>query len=497
MKKRPLELGNYLKALEDTIIDFQGDPQTVIQRASSDSRHLGDNSLFLAVPGNRQNGIDFIPSAVKAGAIAVIAEKPIEVPSGINFIQVSDAYRATGLAAELFFDYPARKMNTLAITGTNGKTTCAFLIRKILQNHGLKTGLISTVQQEIGNRIAASTLTTPPPFELQEILFEMAERQTQWLVMEVSSHALAQGRLGGMRFNGAMFTNLSGDHCDYHGDMENYFLTKKSLFTKHLAPKSPAVVNCDDPWGQRLIREMQEEKTQVTLLSFGLDNSTDYRIESQKIDMEGSRCRLKTPGNKNIPLHSPLLGKFNLMNISGAASLADAVSIPESIIQKTTAAFHGAPGRLELADENSDFKVFVDYAHTDDALHNVLATLRELEPKRLTAVFGCGGDRDKTKRPRMGRAAAEFADRIYLTNDNPRSENPETIIREIQAGIPPANECIVIPDREQAIRKAIKSAEKGEIILIAGKGHENYQIIGEEKLPFNDRDTARKALEKI
>ncbi len=476
------------------ILEFHGDPATEIAEAGSDSRELGPDSLFVAISGSRFNGTEFIPQAINNGATTVITEQPVNAPPGVNLIRVKNAYQAAGIAAEVYHDYPVNKMRTLGITGTNGKTTCSFLLRDILRRNNQKTGLIGTVQYEIGEQILTADRTTPTPFELQKMLRRMADAETAWLVIEISSHALAQKRLGRPRLQGGLFTNLSGDHCDYHLNMENYFLAKQSLFTEHLAPEAPAMINIDDPWGQRLYNRLRDNSS-TRPLRFGIDTAdSDYRITDVQSSLHGSNFRLTPPAGSDFKLQTAMIGRFNILNLGGVAALAAELNMPIPVIQQSVAAFTGAPGRLEAIPEARAFKVFVDYAHTDDALRNLLTTLRELNPTRLSLVFGCGGDRDREKRPRMGRTAAELAHRIYLTSDNPRSEKPEKIITDIQAGIPEQSDCRVVPDRAQAIRQAISEAVPDEIIVIAGKGHEAWQTAGTQKIPFDDRIEARKAL---
>ncbi len=491
----PLPLSRYLEALGDMVLDFRGDPAATIAGADSDSRLVGPGDLFVAIPGAQLDGAAFIPQAMAAGATAIVSETILETKPPINYVRVSDAYHAAGAIAEVLHRHPLQNLRTVGITGTNGKTTCAFLLRDMLRRAGLKTGLIGTVHYQFGEQTIPASLTTPTPFELQRVLRQMVEARTEWLVMEVSSHALAQHRLGKGQLQAALFTNLTGDHGDYHRSRKNYFQAKQRLFTEHLEKRAPAMINQDDLHGRKLRRLLLEDGS-TRPLGFAIRHQADLQVEQAKTTLQGTQFRLLDRQRKRtLSLASPLIGRFNVMNTAGAAALAWELGLPEDEIKQACALFKGAPGRLEPVPGEQDYRVFVDYAHTDDALKNVLQALRRLKPARLSVVFGCGGDRDREKRPRMGRVAARLADRIYLTSDNPRSEPSDTIIEDIRQGIPANADCIIIEDRRQAIRQAMAKAQPGEVILIAGKGHENYQIVGSQRLPFDDRVEALKAMQ--
>ncbi|OGV65170.1 MAG: UDP-N-acetylmuramoyl-L-alanyl-D-glutamate--2,6-diaminopimelate ligase [Lentisphaerae bacterium RIFOXYB12_FULL_65_16] len=476
--------------------------QPTILGATSDSREVRPGWLFCAIPGSRQDGTEFVAAAVQAGAVAVVAPRPVPVPPHVALVQVRDAYAAAGRVAEVLHDFPSRSMRLFGITGTKGKTTCAFLLRAILTRAGIRTGMIGTVVYDVGSRQIPADRTTPTPFEVQALLAEMRDTGLAAAVIETSSHSLHQHRMGAARFAGALFTNLSGEHLDYHKDMNSYFEAKKLLFTEHLAPDAPAVVNLDNEWGRRLARDLRDTGSASqpvshgVLATFGVHRNADFRTTYVRTSVTGSAFTLKSASDR-LRLPSPLMGRFNVSNIAGVATLALRLGIDPETIAAVVHEFHGAPGRLQRVDTDRKFAVFVDYAHTDDALLNVLSTLRALKPKRLVAVFGCGGNRDRTKRPRMGRVAAELADVVIVTSDNPRDEDPREIIREIEAGIPPGTASHVAVDRREAIRLAVRDARPGDLIVIAGKGHEDYQEIKGEKFPFDDTCEVRTALTEL
>jgi UDP-N-acetylmuramoyl-L-alanyl-D-glutamate--2,6-diaminopimelate ligase len=414
----------------------------------------------------------------------------------VAVVQVENAYVAAAIVAEVAAGRPASALQITGITGTNGKTTCAYLLRDILRRSGRATGMIGTVQYEIGREIRKADRTTPTPFDFQQMLNEMVTAGIEHVVMEVSSHALDQRRPGTTRFRGGLFTNLTGDHCDYHLTMENYFAAKAVLFEEYLMANAPAVINTDDPYGRRLLKSLAASYWSVCPVAFGMDESADYRIAECTSTLSGTTLVLQA-GAQRLELVSPTIGKFNVYNIAGTAALALELGISADVIRAAVAEFYGAPGRLEGIKSANGIQVFVDYAHTDDALHNVLLTLRELRPRQLAVVFGCGGDRDRTKRPRMGKIAAAMADRAYVTSDNPRTEDPDAIIAEICAGIDRAVEFQTIPDRREAIHHAIADAEPGDIVLVAGKGHEDYQEINGECFPFDDAEQVRSIMTEL
>lgn len=482
-KPQPLQL--YLEALGSDVRAVCGNIHILIDGATSDSRDVKPGWLFVAIPGSRVDGTQFVRQALDAGAAAIVAERSLNLPSATCCIQVQNAYRAAGRIAEAAYGWPARNMHIIAITGTNGKTTCAYLLRDILRHSGARTGMIGTVQYDIGDQILTAGRTTPTPFELQAILNTMRDAGMHYVVMEVSSHALHQYRPGKTPFCAGLFTNLTGDHCDYHKSMENYFAAKSILFTEYLANNSPAVINGDDPYGRRLLDIVRRDNRDVCPIQYGTAAAADVRIDDYACSLTGVRLSLALKSER-IEIESPIPGRFSVYNIAAAAATALTMGFSSQAVTQAIRTFRGAPGRLQPVCGRHNIRALVDYAHTDDALLNVLEALRDMRPKQLVIVFGCGGDRDRTKRPRMGAAAARFADRLYVTSDNPRSEDPQRIICDILDGIPDNTDTVVMADRRRAIRQAVFDAAPGTLILVAGKGHETYQEIGACKHPFND-----------
>jgi len=418
----------------------------------------------------------------------------------VGFVQVGEPYRAAGRVAELAAGFPARALRLVGVTGTNGKTTTAYLMRDILRRAGHKTGMVGTIVYDCGDTVLPADRTTPTPFELQAILARCRDAGCAYASLEVSSHALDQGRLGTARFAGALFTNLTREHLDYHKEMDHYFAAKRLLFDEYLEPGGVAMVNLDARfldvrYGNRLRREVAERRPDVTVLTFGASRDSDYRTDALQTSLAGIRMTLETPGGR-LELASPLHGRFNAENLAGGAALLLALGVaPEAVVQ-AVGAFQGAPGRLQQIVARQDIRVFVDYAHTDDALRNVLGALRDLKPRRLVALFGCGGGRDRGKRPLMGKAVAEFADWIVVSSDNPRDEEPELIINDACCGIPATAHCTRETDRRQAIERVIAEARPGDVIVVAGKGHEDYQEIKGVKYPFDDVTEVTAALRR-
>jgi UDP-N-acetylmuramoyl-L-alanyl-D-glutamate--2,6-diaminopimelate ligase len=485
-------LRNYLDALGELCLDWRGDDQILIAGAASDSRDVRPGWLFCAIPGAREDGAKYVPSALGQGASCILAERPLAVPAGVATILVSDAYAAAGRIAEVAAGHPAERLRVLGITGTNGKTTCAFLLRQILRAAGRKPAMIGTVEYDLCGAPIPADRTTPTPFRLQALIGQAVQNRASDLLLEVSSHALAQLRLGQMPVSGALFTNLTGDHLDYHLTFEDYYAAKRLLFTECLADHAPAVINIEDDHGARLHAELVAEK-RVRPISVGEAGGAEARIVDVRTGLDGSAFTLALP-DRAPRLHSPLIGKHNVENLAGAATLAWALGVPTPTIQEACQDCTGAPGRLEAVTAPQGFAVYVDYAHTDDALENVLKALRQLSPKRILVVFGCGGDRDTTKRARMGEVAARLADRVIVTSDNPRTEDPETILDDIESGIPAACLRTRLADRRAAIRAAVAEAQAGDVVLVAGKGHEEYQEIHGNKLPFSDIQEVRAAI---
>lgn len=500
-------LSDYIQHLGDLVTEVSNLKNFEVSDVSNNSLKITSGSIFAAIKGSENDGHKYISDAVSKGAKAVIHTDGIaEKLDNIIYIRVEDSYFAYALLCEKYFDEPAKKLKMLGVTGTNGKTTSAYLLRSVLQTIGKKVGLVSTVEYSFGDTVISADRTTPEAYELQKLFYGMAENECEYCVMEVSSHALDQRRTGSARFDRVIFTNLSGDHLDYHKNMENYFLAKERLFSEYLKKDGKAVVNIDDVYGKRLA-----ETCGAT--TFGVNQDSKYRIIHSSDLFE--RCLDGISFNGNSIKFSPhLLGLFNAYNVAGVFALCSELGLDKKMITGALSERICVPGRLERVYGKENVLYFVDYAHTDDALKRVLTALRELKPRRLISVFGCGGNRDKTKRPRMGKVSAELADFTIITSDNPRREIPADIIKDILAGIsitgvPPVRgrltpsedtfhihgqdardtkNCFkAVEDRREAIFEAVRMAEEKDIVLIAGKGHEDYQEIMGVKYPFSDK----------
>jgi len=471
---------------------LKGDGRIRIGGLSIHSSRTAPGDLFVALPGTRADGADYLHEAVEHGAAAVAArEFAVGLPPAVCQLRTPDTVRALPLLAEEFFGHPSRRLRLAGITGTNGKTTVAFLLRYLLERGGVPAGLLGTVRYQIGERNLPSELTTPAPPLLQELLASMVKAALPAAVMEVSSHALSQHRLDGLVFETAVFTNLTPEHLDYHRDMEEYGRAKIRLFSEHLSPRGTAVLSRSDPLSGR-IRDVFPGR----VLTFGPEEDADFRARDIVLEASSSRFTLAWPGGEER-LRIPLVGRFNVLNALAAAAAASAFGVSPERAAGILQSAPGVPGRLETVAEKP-FRVIVDYAHSPDALGNVLAALRETSPgSRVILVFGCGGDRDRSKRPRMGAIAAAGADLSIVTSDNPRSENPEAIIAEIAAGFGSAGARAEIePDRRRAIRTALAAARPGDTVLVAGKGHEERQIFADRVVPFSDRLEVLGALEE-
>lgn len=487
-------LSYYLSALEQ-IVSVAGDPDLPVAGATVDSRQVRPGYLFCAVPGVKDDGAKYVALAVAAGAVAVVSEKPLALPPGVASVLVPNATHAAADLAAAMHGFPASRMRLLGVTGTNGKTTTAFLMRHLLEKAGLVAGMVGTVHYSYGQTVIEADRTTPPAFAVQELFAKMVAAGVHTCMLEMSSHALDQRRLGRCRFAAAVFTNLTGDHLDYHGTMEKYYQAKKLMFTEYLVPGGIAVVNAGSEYGRRLCGELRRERPDLQLMDFSLHGDAAWDIREVKFELHGGEFLLQGPG-RTLRIQSPLIGWHNAENLAGTALLALGLGLPESLILNGLRETGGAPGRLQPVLSSKGFAAYVDYAHTDDALRNVLEALRKLTPARLTCLFGCGGDRDTTKRPRMAKVAAELADKVIVTSDNPRTEDPEKILDMVAAGIPAGLPFLRIADRRLAIARAVGEAIPGEIILVAGKGHESYQEIHGVKHPFDDAEEVRAAMEK-
>jgi len=439
-------------------------------------------TLFFCVPGFTRDGHEFAPEAIANGAVALVVQRPVNL--GVPEILVKDVRAAMAPAAASFFGDPTAQLALAGVTGTNGKTTTAFLVRAIFEADGRPTGLLGTVKSVIGGAEREVVRTTPEAIDLQRMFREMVDGGDVACSMEVSSHALALHRADAIHFDAAIFTNLTQDHLDFHATMEEYFNAKRRLFVE--ADTHAAVVNVDDRYGARLAAELNEP------ITFAIERDATYRALDVETDLLGCRFTVRAPDGET-PLSSPLRGRFNVYNLLGAFAAARAIGVPAQTCAVALGQADQVPGRFQQVDEGQQFAVIVDYAHTPDSLENVLRAARELTDGRVLVVFGCGGDRDRGKRPLMGEIAARLADRVVVTSDNPRSEQPEAIIAEIAEGAGSAVDCNV--DRRAAISQAIAAARPGDVVVIAGKGHEQGQEFeAGRKIPFDDVTVAREAL---
>ncbi len=496
------ELAAYLREC-GVPCSIAGDPATRVTGVCDHSGRVQPGDLFVALPGHRTDGRRFAAEAISRGAAAVACSaKPVD--AAVPAIVAADILRAAGPLAARVLGNPAGKLRLAGVTGTNGKTTVAFLLEGIARKAGITCGLAGTVFERWPGCERRASLTTVPAVALQTALGEMVRAGCQAAVLEVSSHALAQHRVGGCRFGLAVFTNLTRDHLDYHGDEESYFAAKQRLFTEYLAEGGAAVVNADDPWGRRLVASLP----QAGLWTFSPSGARHARarLVALETSLEGTRARMEVDG-RAVEVRSRLLGAFNAANLLAAATAALAWGIELDAVTGGLESCGPVPGRLERIGTGRPV-VLVDYAHTPDALERALAAVSALAPGRTIVCFGCGGDRDRGKRPMMGAAAARGADVVVLTSDNPRSEDPERIIADIEAGLAAVMERIepaqaaagrrgylIEPDRREAIRTAIEVAADGDVVLVAGKGHEDYQEVRGERRPFDDRAVVRELLE--
>ena len=455
-----------------------------------DSRRVAPGFLFFAFPGSRTDGRRFVQDAIDRGAAAVASES--EPPEGlaVPWIRLTHGRQALSLAARNFYRRPDERLGLTGITGTNGKTTTGFLVDSVLRAAGRTTALIGTIEYHLAGRVLPAVNTTPESLDLMRILAELETLGGANATMEVSSHALELGRVYGLHFHVAVFTNLTRDHLDFHGTMDAYFAAKQKLFAGAGGPPPPfAVINRDDPYARRL---QVDPKTRV--IAYGLGQDADLRARHISSGFNGLRFDAQF-GKLRFAIESPLIGKINVYNILAACGAGLSYGLDPAIIARGIAALPAVPGRFERVDEGQPFMVVVDYAHTDDALRNTIAVARTLDPKRVITLFGCGGDRDRAKRPLMGQAAAEASDFVVLTSDNPRSEDPLAIMNDALVGIRRVDvPHVVEPDRAAAIARALKQAREGDIVILAGKGHEPYQVLKDRTIPFDDRSVAREVL---
>jgi UDP-N-acetylmuramyl-tripeptide synthetase len=455
-------------------------------RVCADSRKVGQGDVFVAVKGTAADGHDFIEQAVMQGAKYVVCSRTGADTGGATVITVPDPAQVLGKLCQASRGWPARKLTSLAVTGTKGKTTTTYLARAIIQAAGKKAGLVGTIAYDTGTGVAQSNMTTPDAVAMADMTFEMVQGGAEYMVIEASSHALDQGRLGGIDFKAAAFTNLTGDHMDYHKTREAYLAAKARLF-EGLSYDAWAILNKQSPEASLLAH-----RTKARVLWYGANENAGIEAKIVRMDSAGMEYDLCFEGSRQRVI-TPMVGMHNVSNHLAAAGLCIAVGFGLDVVAHGLSSLASVPGRLEAVDCGQPFRVLVDYAHTDDAMKNVLQTLRPVCRGRLTIVFGCGGDRDKTKRPRMAKVAEEMADVIFVTSDNPRTEQPEDIIKDIMTGFSKAGgkRVTVEADRKKAIEMALAGAGEADIILIAGKGHEDYQIIGKTKHHFSDREVAQ------
>ncbi|CAM4509067.1 UDP-N-acetylmuramoyl-L-alanyl-D-glutamate--2,6-diaminopimelate ligase [Paenibacillus endophyticus] len=477
-----------------------GDGETELSGVETDSRSIAAGQLFICLRGHTVDGHAFAPQAAEAGAAALIVERELNL--AIPQLVVKDCRLAMAIIANHFYGYPSNELKLIGVTGTNGKTTTTYLIEQILNDQKRATGVIGTIERRFAGQSYAMTSTTPQTLQLQRYLAEMRDAGIGYCAIEVSSHALEQGRVKGCRFRAAVFTNLSQDHLDYHETMDRYAAVKGLFFARlgnmyasEESERTYAVLNADDA-----LANEYAELTAAEVVTYGIDKAADVRATNIKITAQGTTFHVQTfRGEADVTLQ--MAGKFNVYNSLAAISAVLIEGIELSAITSSLSAIPGVPGRVEAVNAGQDFAVIVDYAHTPDGLENVLRAIEQFAEKRIICVFGCGGDRDKTKRPLMGEIAVKYADYVLITSDNPRTEQPELILKDIETGlirtgVDPST-YVLIKDRKAAIQKAVEMASQGDVVLIAGKGHETYQDINGVKHPFDDRIVAKEAIRGI
>ncbi len=485
------------KIIEKLNAEFQGDENTLISDVTHDSRQAGEGSLFVAIKGLTMDGHRFVPDVMRRGAVGIISES--EMPPNFHgaWLKVNNARQALAQAAAVIYKNPSHDLDLVGITGTNGKTTTTYLVLALAEANNVESAMLTTVEYRIRDKSEPAVRTTPEASDTNKFLRRAVDENCQMAVMETSSQAIDLHRCDDLRFRAAIFTNLTRDHLDYHLTMENYFAAKKRLFDGSLGEKPfSSIINIDDKWGVRLADELKSQNQKV--ITFAQNNSADFTAQNVEVSLiKGTSFLLRTQMGEH-QINSPLVGKPHVYNMLAATSVAIELGYDLNLIVDGLKTCIGAPGRFERVPHEGDFAVVVDYAHSDDALLNTLQTARELTRGRIITVFGCGGDRDKTKREPMGFVAGKHSDSVVLTSDNPRTEDPLKIISQIEIGLKKTN-CpyMVISDRREAIHQAIKEANPNDVVLIAGKGHETYQIIGSDKFHFDDREIAREALKII
>ncbi|MDP8265995.1 MAG: UDP-N-acetylmuramoyl-L-alanyl-D-glutamate--2,6-diaminopimelate ligase [Candidatus Aceula meridiana] len=483
MQLKDLIEGIYLEKVSDPFMQY------AIKSIELDSRKIQNGSLFVALRGTQQDGLDYILQAIEKGAICVVHEKGRGVNSfnqNICMLGVENPHDFLAKIARRFYNDPIKEVQCIGITGTNGKTTVSYLVESIFRAAQEKCGIIGTINCHFAEQAIVLNNTTPDILEITECLAKMRDSRVTHCAMEVSSHALDQGRVSGLKFKVAVFTNLTQDHLDYHHTIEEYFLAKAKLF-EMLDETATAIINGDDAHGKKIA-----EHTSAKVVSYGFESQNNVTAKNSHLSLSGAHFVLSME-EEECEIETSLIGSHNIYNILAAAAVAHAFGIDIEQIKQGVENLVCVPGRLERVESIKDFKIFVDYAHTDDALKNVLSSLRQVHLGRILLVFGCGGDRDKTKRVKMGKVASDLADFTILTNDNPRGEDPDEIVYKIASGFEKKNYLIVL-ERRQAIERVLGLAKKGDLVLVAGKGHENYQILRGKIVPFDDKQIIREII---
>ncbi len=488
------------------IIRFYGDISLNVSGIKYDSRSVTKDDLFICLKGQHFDGKDFVNEAINRGVLGIVAEKEISgLPKDKVLIVVKDTYKTLGKVSSNFYDHPSKKVLLIGVTGTNGKTTITYILESIFRFAGYNTGVIGTINCRYNNEVIPSVHTTPISSDLQKIMYEMVDAGVEVIIMEVSSHSLVQGRVSECEFDVSIFTNLTNEHLDFHKTMEEYFKAKSLLFKNMVEIKKEkllskpfgekcCVINLDDDWGN----QMASECSIKNVFTFGKNKTSKFKWNGVKPSLDGTNFEIKFNGSI-ISIYTPLIGEYNISNVvaSFVASYSQKIDIA-----KIVEGIKNVPpiaGRLEKIQTNQKFNILIDYAHTPDALEKVIKVIKKLPHRKLIVVFGCGGDRDRTKRPLMGSIATSLSDYVILTSDNPRTEDPEKIILDIEVGIKRINKTNyeICVDRKEAIFRAIKFASEGDIILLAGKGHENYQIVGEKKIHFDEREIVKEGLKFV
>jgi len=479
---------------EGEILAAKGRLDCLISGLVMDSRRVVPGNLFFALPGLRADGMSFIDEAVSRGASAIIAQRiPLHPPAKVTFVQVADSRATLARISQRYYRFPDRGLSVVGVTGTNGKTTVSYLVRHLL-NKSERVGLLGTISYDLGARTVPSFRTTPESLDVFGMLAQIRDAGCRHAVMEVSSHGIAQQRVLGVQFEAAVFTNLTQDHLDFHKTLESYFEVKTRLFTGSLGPAPRvSVVNIDDAYGVNLAAKIAAEVPSTRLVTFGENPRAQIRAQDVVLNFRDTSFRMAWPGG-TAAVASPLVGRYNVSNVLAAAATAWALGRDPAAFCPGIEAFKGVPGRMERIEEGQAFNVLVDYAHTDDALRNALGMLRAITPGRLLVVFGCGGNRDRTKRPRMVRAVQEVADFAFATADNPRGEKVEKIFSDMMEGVVDPSRIAWIDDRRRAISLALDSSAAGDSLLIAGKGHEGYQEFADTVIPFDDRQVVRELI---